>query len=84
MADEARAADDLTAAPPPGRSVWENIRDVVLAPSATFEDARVKAAIDGYVKVKVQAEDPDAEPAKALLARFKSVGLPTYVILRAR
>jgi thioredoxin:protein disulfide reductase len=50
--------------------------------ATTFEDAGVKAAIDGYVKVKVQAEDPDAEPAKALLTRFKSVGLPTYVILR--
>jgi thiol:disulfide interchange protein DsbD len=52
--------------------------------ATTFEDAGVKAALDGYVKVKVQAEDPDAEPAKSLLTRFKSVGLPTYVILRAR
>ena len=50
--------------------------------ATTFEDASVKAALDRYVKVKVQAEDPDAEPAKSLLARFKSVGLPTYVILR--
>ena len=50
--------------------------------STTFEDPSVKAALAGYVKVKVQAEDPDAEPAKSLLARFKSVGLPTYVILR--
>ncbi|HTV01794.1 MAG TPA: thioredoxin family protein [Luteitalea sp.] len=50
--------------------------------STTFEDASVKAALEGYVKVKVQAEDPDAEPAKSLLARFKSVGLPTYVVLR--
>jgi thioredoxin:protein disulfide reductase len=52
--------------------------------ATTFEDSGVKAAIDGYVKVKVQAEDPDAEPAKALLTRFKSVGLPTYVIVRPR
>jgi thiol:disulfide interchange protein DsbD len=50
--------------------------------STTFEDASVKAALDGYVKVKVQAEDPDAEPARSLLARFKAVGLPTYVVLR--
>jgi len=47
----------------------------------TFENAEVKAALDGYVKIKVQAEDPDAEPAKALMARFNAVGLPTYVIL---
>ena len=50
--------------------------------STTFEDAAVKADLEGFVKVKVQAEDPDAEPARSLLARFKSVGLPTYVILR--
>jgi thiol:disulfide interchange protein DsbD len=50
--------------------------------ATTFEDASVKTALERYVKVKVQAEDPDAEPAKSLLARFKSVGLPTYVILR--
>ena len=48
----------------------------------TMEDASVVAALDNYVKVKVQAEDPDAEPAKSLLARFNAVGLPTYVILQ--
>ena len=48
----------------------------------TFEDERVKAALQGYVKVKVQAEDLDAQPAKALLQKFDAVGLPTYVILR--
>ncbi len=50
--------------------------------STTFEDPSVTAALATYVKVKVQAEQPDEEPARALLARFKSVGLPTYVILR--
>ena len=49
----------------------------------TFENTEVKAALDGYVKIKVQAEDPDAEPVKALMARFNAVGLPTYVILGA-
>ena len=47
----------------------------------TFENAEVKAALDGYVKIKIQAEDPDAEPTKALMARFNAIGLPTYVIL---
>lgn len=51
--------------------------------ATTFEDAGVKAALASYVKVKVQAEDPDAEPVRALLARFNSVGLPTYVVLRS-
>ena len=47
----------------------------------TFENAEVKAALDGYVKIKIQAEDPDAEPARALMSRFNAIGLPTYVIL---
>ena len=40
----------------------------------------VIAALENYVKVKFQAEDPDAEPAKSVMARFNAVGLPTYVI----
>jgi thiol:disulfide interchange protein len=48
----------------------------------TLANPEVKAALDGYVKIKYQAEDPDAEPAKSVLARFKAVGLPTYVIVR--
>ncbi|BCS32184.1 hypothetical protein TBR22_A13940 [Luteitalea sp. TBR-22] len=50
--------------------------------ATTFEDAGVKAALASYVKIKVQAEDPDAEPARSLLSRFDSIGLPTYVVLR--
>jgi len=34
-----------------------------------------------FVKVKVQAEDPDAEPIRTLMARLNAIGLPTYVIL---
>lgn len=49
--------------------------------STTFEDADVVASLERYVKIKVQAEDPDAEPAKALMARFNAIGLPTYVVL---
>jgi cytochrome c biogenesis protein CcdA/thiol-disulfide isomerase/thioredoxin len=48
----------------------------------TFEDEKVMAALEGYVKVKFQAEDLDAQPAKALMQKFDAVGLPTYVILR--
>ena len=48
----------------------------------TFRAGEVRTALDGYVKIKFQAEDPDAEPARSLMARFKAVGLPTYVILR--
>ena len=48
----------------------------------TLEDAAVTSALENYVKIKFQAEDPEAEPAKAVLARFNAVGLPTYVILK--
>jgi len=48
----------------------------------TLADADVKAALEGYVRVKFQAEDPDAEPARSVMARYRAVGLPTYVILR--
>lgn len=50
----------------------------------TFADPAVTAALDGYVKIKFQAEDPDAEPTKSVMARFNAIGLPTYVILRPK
>jgi thiol:disulfide interchange protein len=50
----------------------------------TFEDETVVSALSGYVKIKVQAEDPDDPITKAIMQRFKAVGLPTYVILRPR
>jgi thioredoxin:protein disulfide reductase len=50
----------------------------------TLVDADVQRALNGYVKVKVQAEDPDSEPARSIMARFNAVGLPTYVILQPK
>jgi thiol:disulfide interchange protein len=50
----------------------------------TLKNADVKAALNTYVKIKFQAEDPDQPPAKAIMQRFNAVGLPTYVILRPR
>jgi thiol:disulfide interchange protein len=50
----------------------------------TFKDAAVVAALDRYVKIKYQAEDPSESPAREVLKRFDAVGLPTYVILRPR
>jgi thiol:disulfide interchange protein len=50
----------------------------------TLEDADVKAALAGYVKIKFQAEEPDKSPAKEVMQRFDAVGLPTYVILRSK
>ena len=50
----------------------------------TLENAAVQSALAGYVKIKFQAEEPDQQPAKAVMQRFKAVGLPTYVILRPK
>jgi len=50
----------------------------------TLKDAEVVSALDGYVKIKFQAENPDEQPAKAVMQRFDAVGLPAYVILRPK
>jgi len=50
----------------------------------TLANSDVQQALAGYVKIKYQAEDPDEQPAKAVMQRFDAVGLPAYVILRAR
>jgi thiol:disulfide interchange protein DsbD len=50
----------------------------------TLASDEVKAALSGYVKIKYQAEDPDAQPAKDLLQRLSAAGLPAYAILKAK
>ena len=50
----------------------------------TLADPRVVKALDGYVKIKFQAEDLDQQPAKAMMQRFGGVGLPHYAILRPK
>jgi thiol:disulfide interchange protein DsbD len=48
----------------------------------TLADPAVKAALDGYVKIKFQAEHLDESPAREVIERFKGIGLPTYAILQ--
>jgi cytochrome c biogenesis protein CcdA/thiol-disulfide isomerase/thioredoxin len=50
----------------------------------TLADPRVVNALDGYVKIKFQAEDLDQQPAKTMMQRFDGVGLPHYAILRPK
>ena len=47
----------------------------------TLVDPSVKSALDGFVKIKFQAETPDESPAREVMQRFGAVGLPTYVVL---
>jgi len=50
----------------------------------TLAASEVQSALSNYVKIKFQAEDLDAPPAKDLMQKFGAVGLPAYVILRAK
>ena len=50
----------------------------------TLKDASVATALDGYVKIKFQAENPDEQPTKSVMQRFDAVGLPSYVILHPK
>src|SRR5262249_2958043 len=50
----------------------------------TLANDDVRAALAGYVKVKYQAEDPDAQPAKGIMQRFSAPGLPAYAILKPK
>jgi thioredoxin:protein disulfide reductase len=48
----------------------------------TLADSQVTSALANYVKIKFQAEAPEEPAVKAVMQRFKAVGLPTYVILK--
>ena len=50
----------------------------------TLADPSVKAALDGYVKIKFQAEHLDESPAREVIERLGGIGLPTYVVLTAK
>jgi thioredoxin:protein disulfide reductase len=56
-------------------------KNCVVMDRTTLADPTVTKALDRYVKIKYQAEQLDEYPARALVERFKVVGLPTYVIL---
>jgi cytochrome c biogenesis protein CcdA len=52
--------------------------------STTFADPEVVAALDGYVKIKFQAESPDMPLVSDVMQRYGAIGLPTYVILHKK
>ena len=49
--------------------------------ATTLADPDVVDALDGYVRVKFQAEDPEEPTVREVMQRFGAIGLPTYVIL---
>jgi thiol:disulfide interchange protein len=85
----ASIADGLDTAAREGKPVlidmWATwCKNCLTMDKTTLQSASVQSALAGYVKIKFQAEDPDAQPAKSVMQKFDAVGLPTYVILRPR
>ena len=63
--------------------VWATwCKNCLIMDSTTLKDPVVDAALDDYIKIKFQAEDPSASPAFDVMERFEAIGLPTYAILR--
>jgi thiol:disulfide interchange protein len=56
-------------------------KNCVVMDRTTLADPTVTKALEGYVKIKYQAEQLDEYPASALVERFNVLGLPTYIIL---
>jgi thiol:disulfide interchange protein len=50
----------------------------------TLANDQVRTALASYVKIKYQAEDPDAAPARDVLRRLSAPGLPAYAILKPK
>ena len=63
--------------------VWATwCKNCLTMDKTTLASDEVKSALSGYVKIKYQAEDPDAQPARDLLQRLSAPGLPAYAILK--
>jgi cytochrome c biogenesis protein CcdA/thiol-disulfide isomerase/thioredoxin len=82
-------ADGLSQATREGKPVlidmWATwCKNCLTMDKTTLADESVKGALTGYVKIKLQIEDPDEPASKAIMQRFSAVGLPTYVILRPK
>jgi len=85
----ASLADGLAAAQRENKPVlidmWATwCKNCLTMDKTTLAASDVKQALNGYVKIKYQAEDPDAEPAKSVLQRLSSPGLPAYAILKPK
>ena len=62
--------------------VWATwCKNCLTMDKTTLQHPDVKAALDGYVKVKFRAEDLNASPAREVMKRLGAVGLPAYGIL---
>ena len=63
--------------------VWATwCKNCLIMDRTTLKDPAVEAALEEYVKIKFQAEDPSASPAFEVMEHFGAIGLPAYAILR--
>ena len=58
-------------------------KNCLVMDKTTLKDPEVLKRLEGYIKIKYQAEDLTISPTKEILERFNGVGLPTYAILRS-
>jgi cytochrome c biogenesis protein CcdA/thiol-disulfide isomerase/thioredoxin len=82
----ASLADGLAAAERDGTPVvidlWATwCKNCLTMDKTTLANPDVVAALSKFTRIKVQAEDPDASPAREIMRKLGAVGLPTYVIL---
>ena len=85
----ASLASGLAAAEREGKPVLVDLwatwcKNCLTMDTTTFADPVVIDGLQGYVKVKFQAEDPDEPTTRAVMQRVGAVGLPTYAILRQK
>ncbi len=59
-------------------------KNCLVMDQTTLKDPAVIAALDGYVKIKVQSEDLDEPSTSAIMKRLNAVGLPAYAVLQPR
>jgi cytochrome c biogenesis protein CcdA/DsbC/DsbD-like thiol-disulfide interchange protein len=56
-------------------------KNCLVMDETTLADPAVRAALEGYTRIKFQAEDPEAAPAKEVMEYVGAIGLPHYAVL---
>ena len=59
-------------------------KNCLVMDKTTLADPAVTKALDRYTRIKFQAEDPDASPAREVMQHVGAIGLPHYVVLYPR
>jgi cytochrome c biogenesis protein CcdA len=80
LADGLREAEQRQA--PVLLDLWATwCKNCLVMDETTLADPAVIAALQGYTRIKFQAEDPDASPVKEVMEYVGAIGLPHYAVL---